>query len=750
MIFSLYLPAQVDYTFEPRYEFGQDTFIEIQQVIRDSNGGYYAQGFISSINQRLDNTQIATIVLRLSCDGHPIWCRTISDTFDGQNTPFINRSHLWSINITTSKKGNLVLVDNYHTVSVSTFNPTGHLLHSKKLLLGPVTRNILFEIRDLDSGGFVLLGMGTDYKRSVPEYSFLMRLDENLNSIWSYRIEEYSMAVIESKTTHQLMVNNDTIYTIFNPRTKHVGLLSMDINGNILFAKEYPESFYSHKGALFYSGKDILLINSLLNQEYYDLQMRLIDPVTGAVKIDKAIKHTVIRSTRPFLYISGFIHPPTCLYDQNNKKWICFGSETFVNTTYPYGHPFYLELDDSLCVTAALKVGEDIPVQDMPFDSIIYNGFASLYHNELVFPLVRNPTFYPFFANLNKPGILMTDKAFQDLSCIKPRDILDSIAYIPTPQGPVLEYKKGLSRGPSIADHRISGGFIYPRMSYNCYDRRELTPVFLPHMARICQGDTLQLNSIANYGVKAWSWYRDQTLLGVDSVIHLSFDSIGKYPVELVISDGCYEYSTVDTIVVAGPDTVFLDYLICRGDTLRVDSLSISSEGSYEIHGISSIGCDSTTILEVKVEQAATSVDTTLCEGETFIKDGYEIATDTLLIDTLQTVHFCDSIVTYSIHFKADCDKCKLRFPLAFTPNRDQLNDDLGLINPCNIRFESFELSIYSRWGQKVFMTHNPQERWDGSYKSKPMNSEVYLVRLQGITSRGEPIRITTDITLVR
>lgn len=63
-------------------------------------------------------------------------------------------------------------------------------------------------------------------------------------------------------------------------------------------------------------------------------------------------------------------------------------------------------------------------------------------------------------------------------------------------------------------------------------------------------------------------------------------------------------------------------------------------------------------------------------------------------------------------------------FPNAFTPNGDGVNDFFkGFGN--NIK--QYYLSVYNRWGEKVFETYNLQAGWDGTYKNEQQPVGVYV-----------------------
>lgn len=67
--------------------------------------------------------------------------------------------------------------------------------------------------------------------------------------------------------------------------------------------------------------------------------------------------------------------------------------------------------------------------------------------------------------------------------------------------------------------------------------------------------------------------------------------------------------------------------------------------------------------------------------------------------------------------------------PKAFSPNGDGLNDCFRGIYQGDV--ESIELTIFDRWGRKLFYTRNIQECWDGTYKGKPQDpgNYVYYIR---------------------
>ncbi len=64
-----------------------------------------------------------------------------------------------------------------------------------------------------------------------------------------------------------------------------------------------------------------------------------------------------------------------------------------------------------------------------------------------------------------------------------------------------------------------------------------------------------------------------------------------------------------------------------------------------------------------------------------------------------------------------------LGFPNAFTPNGDGVND---VFKPAFRSLKSFELTIFNRWGRKVFSTSSPTDGWDGTINGRDAAAGTY------------------------
>ena len=100
-----------------------------------------------------------------------------------------------------------------------------------------------------------------------------------------------------------------------------------------------------------------------------------------------------------------------------------------------------------------------------------------------------------------------------------------------------------------------------------------------------------------------------------------------------------------------------------------------------------------------------------------------------------------------------------LRFATAFKPSQDgptggHIPDDLSLINtvfypPIQQQIDGYHLRIFNRWGELMFESDDIDIGWDGYYREKLCQQDVYVWQVTGKYSNGKPYRQAGDITLL-
>jgi gliding motility-associated-like protein len=85
--------------------------------------------------------------------------------------------------------------------------------------------------------------------------------------------------------------------------------------------------------------------------------------------------------------------------------------------------------------------------------------------------------------------------------------------------------------------------------------------------------------------------------------------------------------------------------------------------------------------------------------------------------------------------------------PNAFIPGRGQNN----VFKPVHLGTAKLKsLTVFNRWGVKMFETTNLNEGWDGSFGGQPQPIGVYVYVLEAITAQGKPINKQGNVTLIR
>jgi gliding motility-associated-like protein len=92
---------------------------------------------------------------------------------------------------------------------------------------------------------------------------------------------------------------------------------------------------------------------------------------------------------------------------------------------------------------------------------------------------------------------------------------------------------------------------------------------------------------------------------------------------------------------------------------------------------------------------------------------------------------------------------CIVYFPSAFTPNGDGKNDVFRVLNVPN--FSSYRLTIFNRWGQRIFETSDRTQGWNGLLNGTLQTTDVFIWVCQFQKKPGEPKEMMRGtVTLIR
>ncbi len=189
-------------------------------------------------------------------------------------------------------------------------------------------------------------------------------------------------------------------------------------------------------------------------------------------------------------------------------------------------------------------------------------------------------------------------------------------------------------------------------------------------------------------------------------------------------------------------DTAF--YYLCPDQLpVTIDTLTFAQEGDYDFAHAGSHGEDSIFTISLHL---IPSTDTTIRDSILESQLPWPIF-DTLFTDTISDYLYhtynqagCDSTIHYSLYIFWEGDHCDttLTFGNVVTPNGDGINDRFvigGLIeNNC---FKYNELSIFNRWGRRVYHRTNiskEEDWWDPAADRIPTGTYFYIFKAHGVT----------------
>ncbi|WP_046578204.1 T9SS C-terminal target domain-containing protein [Spirosoma radiotolerans] len=292
-----------------------------------------------------------------------------------------------------------------------------------------------------------------------------------------------------------------------------------------------------------------------------------------------------------------------------------------------------------------------------------------------------------------------------------------------------------------------------------------LTPNVKDALCSIPNSGTITL-TVAGGTAATYAW-RDQNNNVVSTTAVFGQASPGLYTVQVVDINGCKALS--DSIKVGLDSTGFArlgpDTLKCNGLAVSLaprtgdipgnvyqwsngattPSISVTEPGTYSLVlrntqsgcvGRSSVHVDNRPPPNFSYTQQAA-----LCEGDqgttilsangaTGLKYLWVTRSDTTKTITVQRagdypIQVTDPLGCTATGVARVLNLCEPRVnvPDAFTPNGDGTND---LLQVFTAYITDYEFRIYNRWGEVIFASNNPEQKWDGTYRGSIYPAMIY------------------------
>ena len=87
--------------------------------------------------------------------------------------------------------------------------------------------------------------------------------------------------------------------------------------------------------------------------------------------------------------------------------------------------------------------------------------------------------------------------------------------------------------------------------------------------------------------------------------------------------------------------------------------------------------------------------------------------------------------------------------PNAFTPDDAGPNGNNRFL-PFVQNFDAYHMTIFNRWGEKLFETTDATIGWDGTYQGVPVQQDVYAYVVEVSSADGKSYKFPGTVTLLR
>ena len=327
-------------------------------------------------------------------------------------------------------------------------------------------------------------------------------------------------------------------------------------------------------------------------------------------------------------------------------------------------------------------------------------------------------------------------------------------------------------------------------------------PTITTDKQSICAGDTATLTSSNAVGNQ---WYKDGSSISAATLASLKVTASGTYTVKTTSAAACASALSTASIVVVNVippvPTISADKLsFCSGDFATLSSSNANNNqwykdgnlitgatlstykaivtGNYALKVSSSPVCISALSAGFLITANPTPTtpvivadgDTKICKDDSrsltvslpsntstqWYKNGSAIAgatsasiavTDAGTYTNKITSGTCGSGNSNAIIIEVVCTT-SIMMPDVFTPNGDGYNDKVYPIIPGLRYLRTFE--IYNRIGNMVFSTTDTGKGWDGTFRGSQQPADSYIWVIEGVDGRGNKIKKTGVITLIR
>ena len=206
------------------------------------------------------------------------------------------------------------------------------------------------------------------------------------------------------------------------------------------------------------------------------------------------------------------------------------------------------------------------------------------------------------------------------------------------------------------------------------------------------------------------------------------------------------DFSENNKLVITKPGSYYVQARI--DGVLLQDEVIVIPEKEFKPLPVDTVVCDRGPVVTLSVNAKAQykwSTGQTSKSIEVNTKGNYSVT-----VTTPQCTLQFSTLVT-----ARDC-YCDFYAPNAFSPNDDGINDGFKPFINCKVVYiQNYKLSIFNRFGNRIFTTTDINEQWNGTYKGEKCSEDVYawVVEYNTLIDKGQPYKKVVesgDVTIMR
>lgn len=199
-----------------------------------------------------------------------------------------------------------------------------------------------------------------------------------------------------------------------------------------------------------------------------------------------------------------------------------------------------------------------------------------------------------------------------------------------------------------------------------------------------------------------------------------------SYTLELIVNtpNGCADTSNMQTLVVHDEPTAQIAFTALEPMTGRIP-------------------------FEFRDSSIRSSQTQWLIEGKTFNEQKFTYNFANVGKQNIVLIAINEFGCSDSTHLVINVESpSRIFIPTAFSPNDNGLNESFGPEYLAPVKEYTFV--IFNRWGEKIFETENPQDRWDGTYMGQPVMQGEYMYMINLLFQNGERLSKKGQVTLLK